>query len=59
MNIFEIVGMLVLVGLIIFVSKINLIDEPKCEEKGYSNASSMGCYKYENGEIFYEDWIKR
>lgn len=53
-NIFEIVGIFFILFIVMFSLYINIVLEPKCEQKGFAGVDSKGCYIYENGIKVYE-----
>ena len=54
-NALEIVGMITIVFCLGLALWINLIAEPRCQEKGYAGASDRGCWIIKDGVRVYED----
>jgi len=57
-NIFEVVGLLIVLGVVIFASYIDIVAEPKCEVKGFANVDSKGCYIIEDSKRTYETEVR-
>lgn len=53
-NIFEGIGILVLLGVVVFGAFITMVAEPECERKGFAGVDRDGCWIMKDGERVYE-----